>query len=182
MAGKTFDGRMLPSEKNCTVTISGEEGEVLELAAAHAVSTHGHIDDDSLHEGLRTAMRDEEELLLGEGAFLQLIEFHAGDPDRFMALTNEWRERIGRDATARWAVVGPIATVRTSTSRSSPSRTSTRRCGTPTTPPPPSSRRSCRTRRTARRASGTSTCAACCASVSVVFHVDHGQPARLSGW
>ena len=106
MSRKTIDCRMLPSEKNCTVSISGEEDEVLELAAAHAVSTHGHTDDDSLREGLRTAMRDEEELLLGEGAFLQLIEFRSGDPDRFMALANEWRERIGREATARWAVVG----------------------------------------------------------------------------
>ena len=106
MARKTIDCRMLPSEKNCTVTISGDEDEVLELAAAHAVSTHGHTDDESLRDGLRTSMRDEEELLLGEGAFLQLIEFHSGDPDRFMALADEWRDRIGSDATARWAVVG----------------------------------------------------------------------------
>ena len=106
MARKTIDCRMLPSEKNCTVSISGEEDELLELAAAHAVSTHGHTDDDSLRDGLRAAMRDEEELQLGEGAFLQLIEFHAGDPDRFMALANEWRERIGSETTARWAVVG----------------------------------------------------------------------------
>jgi predicted small metal-binding protein len=106
MARKTIDCRMLPSEKNCTVTISGEEDEVLELAAAHAVSTHGHTDDDSLRDGLRASMRDEEELLLAEGAFLQLIEFHAGDPDRFMALADEWRDRIGADVTARWAVVG----------------------------------------------------------------------------
>ena len=42
---------------------------------------------------------------LEEGAFLQLIEFHTGDPDRFLALAEEWRERIGRDATARWAAV-----------------------------------------------------------------------------
>jgi len=106
MARKTIDCRMLPSEKNCTVTVSGEEDEVLEMAVAHAVAAHGHADDAGLRESLRGSMRDEEELLLGEGAFLQLIEFHAGDPERFMALANEWRERIGRDATARWAVVG----------------------------------------------------------------------------
>ncbi len=106
MARKTIDCRMLPSDTNCTVTISGEEDEVLEVAAAHAVSAHGHTDDASLRDALRASLRDEEELLLGEGAFLQLIEFHAGDPDRFMALAGEWRDRIGSDATARWAVVG----------------------------------------------------------------------------
>jgi hypothetical protein len=105
VARKTIDCRMLPSEKNCTVTVSGEEDEVLEMAVAHAVAAHGHADDAGLREGLRGSMRDEEELLLGEGAFLQLIEFHAGDPDRFMALADQWRDRIGREATARWAVV-----------------------------------------------------------------------------
>jgi hypothetical protein len=105
VARKTIDCRSLPSDIHCTVTITGEEDEVLELAVAHAVSAHGHTDDADLREGLRTAMRAEEELLLGEGAFLQLVEFHTSDPDRFMALADEWRDRIGRDATARWAVV-----------------------------------------------------------------------------
>jgi hypothetical protein len=50
-------------------------------------------------------MRDEGELALEEGAFLQLVEFHTGDPDRFRALADEWRERMGTDATARWAVI-----------------------------------------------------------------------------
>ena len=105
MTRKTIDCRSLPSEMNCTVTISGEENEVLSLAAAHAVTTHGHTDDAELRESLRGVMRDEEALTLEEGAFLQLIEFHTGDPDRFQALAEEWRERIGRDATARWAAV-----------------------------------------------------------------------------
>jgi hypothetical protein len=95
----------MPSERNCTVTISGEEDEVLALAAAHAVTTHGHTDDAELRDGLRAAMRDEGELLLEEGAFLQLIEFHTGDLDGFRTLAEEWRDRIGRDATARWGVV-----------------------------------------------------------------------------
>lgn len=105
MTRKTIDCRLLPSEMNCTVSISGEENEVISLAAAHAVTTHGHTDDAELREGLRSVMRDEEALALEEGAFLQLIEFHTGDPDRFQALAEEWRDRIGRDATARWAVV-----------------------------------------------------------------------------
>ena len=59
MARKTIDCRMLPSDTNCTVTISGEEDEVLEVAAAHAVSAHGHTDDASLRtlSGRRCATR-----------------------------------------------------------------------------------------------------------------------------
>jgi plasmid stability protein len=105
MPRKTIDCRSMPSDRNCTVTISGEEDEVLKLAAAHAVATHGHTDDAELRDGLRAVMRDEEQLPLEEGAFLQLIEFHTGDPERFRALAEEWRDRIGTDATARWAVV-----------------------------------------------------------------------------
>ena len=105
MTRKTIDCRSLPSEMNCTVAISGEENEVISLAAAHAVTTHGHTDDAELRESLRSVMRDEEALTLEEGAFLQLIEFRTGDPDRFQALAEEWRDRIGRDSTARWAVV-----------------------------------------------------------------------------
>ena len=105
MSRKTIDCRTVPSEKNCTVQISGEEDEVLELAVAHAVSAHGHTDDPELRDGLRAALRDEQALELEAGAFVQLIEFHTRDLERFTALTDEWRERIGREATARWGVV-----------------------------------------------------------------------------
>src|SRR6476620_264458 len=105
MARKTMDCRSMPSERNCTVMITGEQDEVLELAVAHAVSAHGHTDDAELRDGLRAALRDEGALDLEQGAFLQLIEFHAPDLDRFRALAEEWRERIGREATARWAVI-----------------------------------------------------------------------------
>ena len=105
MARKTIDCRSMPSERTCTVTITGEEDEVLTLAAAHAVATHGHADDAELRDGLRDAMRDEVELPLEEGAFLQLIEFHTRDLEAFRRLAEEWRERIGREGTARWAVV-----------------------------------------------------------------------------
>src|ERR671921_113234 len=77
MARKTIDCRTMPSESNCTVQISGEEDEVLELAVQHAVSVHGHADDQELRDRLRAALRNEEALHLEEGAFVQLIEFHA---------------------------------------------------------------------------------------------------------
>jgi hypothetical protein len=100
-----MDCRIMPSESNCSVVISGEEDEVLELAAAHAVATHGHVDSPELRAELRAALRDEEELQAEEGSFIQLIEFHARDLDRLRELGDQWRERIGQAATARWALI-----------------------------------------------------------------------------
>ena len=105
MTRKTIDCRSMPSERNCTVQISGAEDEVLELAVAHAVTAHGHTDDDDLRRGLRAALRDEGAMTIEPGAFLQLIEFHAADLDRFSALARQWQEQIGAETTARWAVV-----------------------------------------------------------------------------
>lgn len=106
MARKTIDCRSMPSEVNCSVQISGEQDEVLELAAAHAVAVHGHTDGEDLRRALREVMRDENALQLEDGAFLQLIEFHARDLGGFRNLTELWRERMGSETTARWAVVG----------------------------------------------------------------------------
>lgn len=100
-----MDCRAMPSESNCTVVISGEEDEVLELAAAHAVATHGHSDGPELRNELRAVIRNEEQLQAEEGSFVQLIEFHTPDPERFRAAVEEWRDRIGSQATARWALM-----------------------------------------------------------------------------
>ena len=100
-----MDCRTIPSDKNCTVVISGAEDEVLELAAAHAVASHGHIDGPQLREEIHAALRDEEELQAEEGSFIQLIEFQARDLDRIRQLGEQWRERIGSEATARWALI-----------------------------------------------------------------------------
>jgi len=62
VARKTMDCRMMPSESKCTVVISGDEDEVLELAVAHAVAAHGHTEGPELRESLRGALRAEEEL------------------------------------------------------------------------------------------------------------------------
>ena len=105
MARRSLDCRTMPSERNCTVQIAGEEDEVLELAVAHAVAAHGHTDSRELREGLRAGLRDEEGLLTEPGSFLQLIEFHARDLDGFGRIVEDWRERMGREATARWGVV-----------------------------------------------------------------------------
>ena len=105
MARKVMDCRTIPSDNACTVLISGEEDEVLDLAAAHAVNAHGHTDGPELRDGLRAALRDEGALEVEAGAFVQLIEFHARDLDGCRALGDEWRERMGRETTARWILV-----------------------------------------------------------------------------
>ncbi len=58
MARKMLDCRRFPSEKACTVTIAGEEDEVLRLAAFHAVDVHGHKDTPEFRQQLRGAMQD----------------------------------------------------------------------------------------------------------------------------
>jgi len=53
------DCRDFPSETQCTLTISGNEMEVLQAAAEHAVSTHGHVDGPDLRAQVRAMMKDE---------------------------------------------------------------------------------------------------------------------------
>jgi hypothetical protein len=40
----------------CSLTISGEEDEVLRAATAHAIDVHGHTDGEELRAGLRAAL------------------------------------------------------------------------------------------------------------------------------
>jgi predicted small metal-binding protein len=58
---KTIDCRNFPSEKNCTLAISGTEEEVLETAVYHAVTVHGHAAAPELREQLRSMLKDEAE-------------------------------------------------------------------------------------------------------------------------
>ena len=57
---KVADCRRFPSENGCSVTISGPENEVLEVAVQHAVASHGHQDTPELRQQLRTMLEDEE--------------------------------------------------------------------------------------------------------------------------
>jgi predicted small metal-binding protein len=59
MARKMMDCREMPSEKGCTLTISGEEDEVLRAAVMHAVDVHGHKDTPEFRKELRGALKDE---------------------------------------------------------------------------------------------------------------------------
>ena len=56
---KVADCRLMPSESQCTLTIAGEEDEVMRAAAEHAVSVHGHTDGPELRDGIRSMLTDE---------------------------------------------------------------------------------------------------------------------------
>ena len=58
MVRKVADCRDYPSESNCTLTIFGEEEEVVRAAAEHAVSIHGHENTPELREQIRS-LKDE---------------------------------------------------------------------------------------------------------------------------
>lgn len=58
---KTMDCRRFPTDKHCTVTISGSEEEVLDLACYHAVKAHGHQHSQDLREQLRALLIDAED-------------------------------------------------------------------------------------------------------------------------
>ena len=60
MARKVADCRDFPSEMNCTLSISGEEEEVVRAAAEHAVSVHGHVAGPALREQIRSMLKDED--------------------------------------------------------------------------------------------------------------------------
>jgi predicted small metal-binding protein len=47
------DCRRFESESDCSLTIIGEEDEVVRAAAEHAVSVHGHDDSPQLREDVK---------------------------------------------------------------------------------------------------------------------------------
>ena len=53
MARMMADCRRWPSDTNCSLTIIGEEDEVVRAAAEHAVSVHQHEDTPDLREQIR---------------------------------------------------------------------------------------------------------------------------------
>lgn len=56
---KVADCRKFPSEKPCSVMISGTEEEVLTVATQHAVANHGENDTPELREQIRGMLEDE---------------------------------------------------------------------------------------------------------------------------
>jgi predicted small metal-binding protein len=58
---KSIDCRNYPSNKNCSLKISGTEEEVLDAAVQHAASVHGHENSPQLREQIKSMLKDEGE-------------------------------------------------------------------------------------------------------------------------
>jgi len=56
---KVADCRRFPSEKNCSLTISGTEEEVMEVALWHAITAHDHRDTPEFRRQLQEFLEDE---------------------------------------------------------------------------------------------------------------------------
>jgi predicted small metal-binding protein len=56
---KVADCRRMPSERACSLTISGRPAEVVETAVAHAVADHGHDYSPKLREQVGKLLQDE---------------------------------------------------------------------------------------------------------------------------
>ena len=63
MARKMVDCRSVPNETGCTLTIAGEEEEVLDAAVLHAVDKHGHANTPELRDEVRAGLVDAEPAL-----------------------------------------------------------------------------------------------------------------------
>lgn len=68
MSRKVADCRKYPSESGCTLTLIGEEEEVLRAATEHAVSVHGHADGPELRAQIRELLEDEDATMPHPGA------------------------------------------------------------------------------------------------------------------
>ena len=68
MSRQIADCRRFESDNNCSLTIIGEEEEVIATAAAHASSAHGHADTPELREQLRALLEPEESYIPGTRA------------------------------------------------------------------------------------------------------------------
>ena len=60
------DCRRFPSESNCSLTIIGDEEEVLRAAGEHAASVHGHEDTPELREQILGLLEPEENYTSGD--------------------------------------------------------------------------------------------------------------------
>lgn len=58
---KSIDCRDYPSERNCSLKISGTEEEVLDAAVHHAASVHGHENTPELRDQIRSMLKDSNE-------------------------------------------------------------------------------------------------------------------------
>jgi predicted small metal-binding protein len=60
------DCRRFESESKCSLTIIGEEDEVVSTAAQHAEAVHGHEDTPEMREQIREMLEPESAYAAGE--------------------------------------------------------------------------------------------------------------------
>jgi hypothetical protein len=53
------DCREMPSERGCDLAMAGSEEHLVEAAAIHAVTAHGHEDTPELRQEIRAHMKEE---------------------------------------------------------------------------------------------------------------------------
>jgi predicted small metal-binding protein len=53
------DCREMPSETHCDLAMAGSEEHLVEAAAVHAVTAHGHEDNAELRDQVRGSMKEE---------------------------------------------------------------------------------------------------------------------------
>lgn len=104
MTRKTIDCREVPNEVGCTLTLTGEEDEVVAAACGHAVAVHGHTDGPELRDAVRAGLRPAP-IAAGQGSFVQLIEFDTDRIEEFDEVVEDWLREIGAERTAQWYVL-----------------------------------------------------------------------------
>ena len=68
MARMMADCRRFPSESQCSLTIIGEEDEVVRAAAEHAAAVHGHPNSAELQQQIRAMLEPESGYVAGTRA------------------------------------------------------------------------------------------------------------------
>lgn len=91
------DCRDMPSESGCTLTIVGEEDEVLDAAVRHAVSVHGHSDGEELRSAISAGLKPD-----GGGRFIQMIEVRTDRFDELEQMHERWlADTVGARTTSQ---------------------------------------------------------------------------------
>ncbi len=68
MGRKMADCRRFESDSDCSLTIIGDEEEVVRAAVQHAVAVHGHAESPEMREQVRAMLEDESAFQPGERA------------------------------------------------------------------------------------------------------------------
>ena len=105
MTRKIIDCRAVPNDVGCTLAITGEPGELVTVAAQHAVAGHGRADTPELRDQLRGMLADEPAVSQPE-AFVQLIEFDTDRIGEWDAIGDRWAAAIGTQRAVRWVLLG----------------------------------------------------------------------------